>query len=80
MKGLFRNVLQYNKITSHEIGVIGILAVKRKLFDIIRYMPEEKLNRLAKFADELDDELTPEDIAAIEEGEAQIAREEWQHI
>ncbi|MEN6413577.1 MAG: hypothetical protein ABFC84_12610 [Veillonellales bacterium] len=53
-----------------------MLAVKRKLINIIRYMPEEKLNRLVKIADEMDDELTPEEIAAIKEGEAQIARGE----
>ena len=53
-----------------------MLAVKRKLINIIRYMPEEKLNRLARIADEMDDELTPEEIAAIEEGRAQIARRE----
>lgn len=58
------------------MGVMTMLAVKRKLINIIRYMPEEKLNRLVKIADEMDDELTPEEIAAIKEGEAQIARGE----
>lgn len=58
------------------MGVVKMLAVKRKLINIIRYMPEEKLNRLVKYADELDDELTPEEIARIEEGKAQIARGE----
>ena len=53
-----------------------MLAARKKMIDIIRYMPEEKLKRLIKIADEMDDELTPEEIAAIEEGKAQIARGE----
>lgn len=53
-----------------------MLAEKRKLLNIIRYMPDEKIKRLVKIADEMDDELSPEEIVAMEEGEAQIARGE----
>jgi len=54
-----------------------MLAERRKLARIIRYLSKEKLARLIKYAEELEEELTPEDIEAIERGKAQIARGEW---
>jgi hypothetical protein len=53
-----------------------MLPAQRQIVRMIRYMPPEKLNKLLKFAKELDDEVTPEDIVAIEAGKAQIARGE----
>ncbi|MGQ9558560.1 MAG: hypothetical protein ACUVTU_11505 [Desulfurispora sp.] len=54
-----------------------MLAARRKIVRIIRYLPPEKLERLLKYAEELDEEmLTPAEIAAIEEGKRQIERGE----
>ncbi len=54
-----------------------MLAERRQIVRIVRYLPKEKLARLLKYAEELEEELTPEDIEAIERGKAQIARGEW---
>ncbi len=54
-----------------------MLAEQRQLARIIRCLSKEKLARLIKYAEELEEELTPEELAAIEEGEAQIARGEY---
>ena len=53
-----------------------MLAERRQLARIVRYLPKEKLARLIKYAEELEEELTPENIEAIERGKAQIARGE----
>jgi len=53
-----------------------MLPERKEIVRIVRYLPKEKLVRLLKYAEELEDELTPEEIAAIKEGEAQIARGE----
>jgi len=53
-----------------------MLPERKEIVRIVRYLPKEKLFRLLKYAEELEDELTPEEIAAIKEGEAQIARGE----
>ena len=53
-----------------------MFAERRQIVRIVRYLPKDKLARLLKYAEELEEELTPEDIAAIERGKAQIARGE----
>lgn len=52
-------------------------AVLKELEDIVRRLPQEKLKLLVEYAHDLDDDLTPEDIADIEAGKAEIARGEW---
>jgi phage FluMu protein gp41 len=54
-----------------------MLPERRQLARIVRSLSKEKLARLLKYAEELEEELTPEDIEAIERGKAQIARGEW---
>ena len=54
-----------------------MIPARRKLDSIVRRLPPEKLHRLIKYASDLEDEITPDDIAAIEAGKAQIARGEW---
>lgn len=54
-----------------------MLPERKQLARIVRSLSKEKLARLLKYAEELEEELTPEDIAAIERGKAQIARGEW---
>lgn len=54
-----------------------MLPERRQLVRIIRYLSKEKLARLLKYAENLDDELTPEDMADIKAAKAEIARGEW---
>lgn len=54
-----------------------MLPERKEIVKIVRYLPKEKLVRLLKYAEDLEGELTPDDIAAIERGKAQIARGEW---
>lgn len=54
-----------------------MLPERRQLARIVRSLSKEKLARLLKYAEELEEEMTPEDIEAIERGKAQIARGEW---
>lgn len=56
-----------------------MLPVRREIVTIIRRLPVEKLYMLRNYAAELDKDegnLTSEEIAAIEEGKAQLARGE----
>lgn len=57
-----------NKLRLKECG--DLLPARRQIMRLIRYMPPEKLYRLLKFAEELDDELTPaeiDDVAAAKD-------------
>ncbi|SDF29469.1 hypothetical protein [Sporolituus thermophilus] len=54
-----------------------MLAERRQIIRIIRHLPKDKLTGLLKYAEEMEEELTPEEIAALEASEAQIARGEY---
>lgn len=49
---------------------------RRKIVRIVRCLPKEKLVRLLRYAEDLEEELTSEDVNAIDRGKAQIARGE----
>lgn len=51
--------------------------IRKELEAIIMRLPVEKLKLLLDYAHELEEELTPEEIAEIEAGKAEIARGEW---
>ena len=53
------------------------IGIRREIIRLIRHMPPEKLKIIIKTIKELDEEeLTPEDIAAIQEGEESVAKGE----
>lgn len=54
-----------------------MLPARRKIVRLIRYMPPEKLHRLLKFAEELDDELTPAEIDDVAAAKMEVAQGEW---
>ncbi|MDA8335417.1 MAG: hypothetical protein M0Z41_10595 [Peptococcaceae bacterium] len=52
-------------------------AVLQELEDIVRRLPTDKLKLLVEYAHGLDDGFSPEEIAEIQAGKAEIARGEW---
>lgn len=60
-----------------------MLPERKEIVKIVRYLPKDKLVRLLKYAEDLEEELSPDDVAAIERGKAQIARGEsvsWEEV
>ncbi|HUW63143.1 MAG TPA: hypothetical protein VMW83_00300 [Spirochaetia bacterium] len=52
-------------------------AVLKEVEDIVRRLPTEKVKLLVEYAHGLDDGFSPEEIAEIQAGKADIARGEW---
>lgn len=45
--------------------VVRMIPERKEIVRIVRYLPKEKLVRLLRYAEDLEDELTPADIEAI---------------
>jgi len=54
-----------------------VSAVLKEVEDIVRRLPTEKVKLLVEYAHGLDDGFSPEEIAEIQAGKADIARGEW---